>query len=686
MPETIELNSQQQAAVEFGKQDHTGNFNSTPLLIIAGAGTGKTNTLAHRVAYLINNNVDSEKILLMTFSRRAAKELVERSKRILRSQLKFQKTASLQLPWTGTFHSVANRLLRYYAKSIGMDSGFTVIDRNDAEDLIDILRHELNLTTTSKRFPKKSTCLNIYSRCINSQDELATVLKKDFPWCEHWQAQLKQLFALYTERKIQQLSLDYDDLLLYWYHLVADPKMAAFIAAKFDHVLIDEYQDTNLLQAGILTRLFPNGKGLTVVGDDAQSIYSFRSAEVDNILNFPRLFKPAAKVIALSRNYRSIQPILDLSNRLLSDSKVGYKKNLVSDKCGSHKPELISVEDDSQQALYIVRQLLKEREAGTALRDQAILFRSSHHSDRLEIELMRHDIPFVKYGGLKFLEAAHVKDFIAIARWAENPKHRISGFRILKLIPGIGPATAMKALDYLELNNFQFSSLETFSAPPAAENFWSALITLLVDTQNQAVQWPAQMDRIKNVYLPLLDENYESDLARSGDIEQLVNLSQQYASCEQFTSELTLEPPISSSDLASSPHKDDDFVILSTIHSAKGQEWKNVFILNVADGNFPNEYAAGDNKAIEEERRLLNVAITRAKQNLHLIQPLKYWVPEQAKNGSRHVYGAKSRFLTKGVCSTLKLTHWSDGNYKVTEPQLPYPALNNIQDAIRNRW
>ncbi|MCW9016013.1 MAG: ATP-dependent helicase, partial [Kangiellaceae bacterium] len=677
MIKEITLNAEQKSAVEFGELNAKEEFTSSPLLIIAGAGTGKTNTLAHRTAHLILNDVEPERILLMTFSRRAAKELVERTKRIAIKQLqkKQKNISSLQFPWMGTFHSIANRLLRQHAKSIGFDPGFTIIDRNDAEDLIDVLRHELGFSTLNRRFPKKSTCLNIYSRCINAQSPLPKILKKEFSWCEEWLEQLTQLFSLFTERKIQQVTLDYDDLLLYWYHLVDIPEVAQSIRSKFDHVLIDEYQDTNVLQAGILTRLFPDGRCVTVVGDDAQSIYSFRSAEVENIINFPELFSPPAKIISLKQNYRSTQPILDLANSLLAESKIGYKKELFSAKNGIAKPKLVTVEDDLSQAKYIVDKVLVERESGTALREQAVLFRSSHHSDRLEVELMRHDIPFVKYGGLKFLEAAHVKDLLSIIRWADNPKQRLSGFRILKLLPGVGPATAMKALDLLELNQFQFSALYSFAPPSPAIDIWHSMVELLCDIQKEKTIWPAQMEMAKNFYIPILQENYDDDYVREGDITQLSMIAQQYATRESFVSELTLDPPILSSDLTDKSQKEEDFLILSTVHSAKGQEWKNVFLLNVADGSFPNEYAAGDNKAIEEERRLLNVAITRAKQGLHLIQPLKYWIPEQPKYGDGHVYGAKSRFLTDTVSQHLESTHWPIPLAQAAEPGPQYNVL-----------
>lgn len=689
----IVLNSEQLAASSFGNINSHGAFCSDPLLIIAGAGTGKTNTLAHRAAHLIINGVEPTRILLMTFSRRAAKELADRTKRIVIQQLRTLKKPinNINITWMGTFHSIANRLLRHHGKSIGMDPNFTIIDRNDAADLIDLIRHELGFSRQSKRFPKKSTCVNVYSRCVNSQQPIEKVLKKDFPWCEDWADEFKQLFRLYSERKIEQVSLDYDDLLLYWYHMVENESAAKIIRAQFDHILVDEYQDTNILQAGILTRIFPEGKGLTVVGDDAQSIYSFRSAEIENILGFPALFNPQAKVISLKRNYRSIQPILDLSNQLLAESKLGYKKELISHKpdqiwSEQNKPKLVNVEDDQAQAQYIVQQVLSEREMGVDLRQQAVLFRNGHHSDRVEIELMRHDIPFVKYGGLKFLEAAHVKDLISIIRWIDNPKHHISGFRVLKLLPAIGPTTAMKVLDYLQLHDFQFDSLTQFNIPKVAQKSWDDLLHMLTSSQSQDGQWPSQMELAKLFYQPLLEDNYEDFYVRSGDIDQLANIAQQYPSRESFISELTLDPPISSGDLSDKPHKDDDFLILSTVHSAKGQEWKNVFVLNVADGNFPNEYAADDPNAIEEERRLLNVAITRAKHNLHLIQPLKYWVPEQPKYGDKHVYGAKSRFLSKKVSQCLQTTYFPEKQALVAEPGASYQHISNVQNKIKSMW
>ncbi|MGH1372118.1 MAG: ATP-dependent helicase [Cellvibrionaceae bacterium] len=695
---------EQRQAAEHGEVLSGGGVRSTPQLIIAGAGTGKTNTLAQRAAFLILNGVDPQRILLMTFSRRAANELSLRAQRIVGQALKQQArdnqssiaspsrkaqadaAKSDELSWMGTFHSIANRLLRHYASRIGLDPDFSIIDRSDAADMMDILRHQLELTQQSKRFPKKGTCIEIYSRCVNSQESLPEILTRDFPWCADWADELKQLFRAYTELKQKQLSLDYDDLLLYWFHLASEGDVAEKIRGLFDHVLVDEYQDTNKLQAGIVHRLFPDGQGVTVVGDDAQSIYAFRAADVDNILSFPQAFSPAAKVYPLTENFRSVQPILDLSNAILSESKEGYQNLLHSKKSSAQQPQLVSVENAEMQSKYIIEKILESRECGIELKRQAVLYRSSHHTDQLEIELRRHDIPFVKHGGLKFLEAAHVKDALCLLRWADNPKHRLSGFRVLKLLPGVGPKLAEKVLDHLELNEFSFTALEDFKSTKLKGESWTSLVTLLQEVHCEKIPWVEQMQRVWLWYQPLLEVLYEDPYARGGDIEQLAMISQQSLSRERFLSELILDPPSSSGGLCVDSHKDDDFLILSTIHSAKGQEWHDVFLLNVADGNFPNEYAIKDPKALEEERRLFYVALTRAQQNLHLVQPLKYWVPEQQRFGGKHVYGAKSRFLTPTVLSTLEAVPYPDTRLTDADIAAGEKVLTDIKAKVMGLW
>ena len=441
-----DLNKQQRQAVTYGAVVGK-SFKSGPLLVIAGAGSGKTKTLAHRVAHLIVNGVDPNRILLLTFSRRAAIEMTRRVQRITAAVL---GAGPHDLPWSGTFHAIGARLLREHAHQIGLKPSFTILDRSDAADLMNLVRHDLKQSTKETRFPEKGTCLAIYSFAVNSGRPLTKVLAKQFPWCREWEDELVRLFASYTDAKHKQNVVDYDDLLLYWAEMMTDPQIAQEIGERFDHVLVDEYQDTNRLQSKILRRLKPDGAGVMVVGDDAQSIYSFRAATVRNILDFPNQFSPPAKMITLEQNYRSTQPILDAANAVIGFAKERFTKNLFSDRTGKTKPGLTIVADEAAQARYVAGQILKAREEGIPLKAQAVLFRASHQSAQLELELARRDIPFVKFGGLKFLEAAHVKDVISVLRWVENPIDRIAGFRVLQLLAGIGPTTASKILDRLD--------------------------------------------------------------------------------------------------------------------------------------------------------------------------------------------------------------------------------------------
>src|SRR3954447_13477368 len=432
------LNPEQRRAVEHGTAE-TGP--SAPLLVIAGAGSGKTNTLAHRVAHLIVNGADPRRILLMTFSRRAAAEMSKRVERIARKVLGDHAAIMNEaLSWTGTFHGIGARLLREYAEQIGLDPAFTIHDREDSADLMNLVRHERGLSKTESRFPAKGTCLSIYSRCVNAEMEIEKVLGAHYPWCAGWAAELKGLFAAYVEAKQAQHVLDYDDLLLYWSQMMSDALIAEEIGGRFDHVLVDEYQDTNRLQSSILLALKPDGRGLTVVGDDAQSIYSFRAATVRNILDFPQSFSPSAELITLDRNYRSTQTVLAAANGVIGLARERFTKNLWTDRTATQKPQLVTVHNEADQARYIVEEVLANREQGALLKHQAVLFRTSSHSGPLEIELTRRNIPFVKFGGLKFLDAAHVKDVLALLRFTENPRDRVAGFRILHLLPGIGPA------------------------------------------------------------------------------------------------------------------------------------------------------------------------------------------------------------------------------------------------------
>ena len=683
------LNPAQRQAAVYGERSPDQGFSSGPLLVIAGAGTGKTMTLAHRVAHLLMSGVSPERILLLTFTRRAAMEMTRRVENIVRAATRGSGVAALPsggLPWSGTFHSIANRLLRRFAHNLGLDPGFSILDRGDSADMMDVVRHELDLTRTSRRFPKKDTCLAIYSRCVNTARPLADTLDLTYPWCSDWVDELGELFRHYVLRKQQNQTLDYDDLLLYWSHLVAEAEFAEQIGSSFDHVLVDEYQDTNLTQARILDALKPDGRGVTVVGDDAQSIYSFRAAEVENILGFPDRYMPSAQVITLEQNYRSTQAVLDSANCLIAESERQYRKNLFSERRDGSKPRYVTVEDGDAEAEFVVESILENRELGMQLKQQAVLFRGSHHSDRLELELVRRNIPYVKYGGLKFLEAAHVKDFLSVLKWAENPKNEVAAFRVLKLLPGLGPSNAARCFEQLAVGDHLFSALRMFRAPAACSNEWPAFCDLLEGLSNAAVDdrgWQAQLPAVRRWYQPHLERLYDGLDTREADLEQLEQISGRYPTRERFLTELTLDPPSAAGDLAGDPLLDEDYLILSTVHSAKGQEWDAVFVLNVADGNFPSEFAAGKPALIEEERRLLYVAMTRARQSLSLIAPLRYHVTQQRKDGDKHVYGARSRFMTEALLRTMDKRY--EGRPDVQAGQFKVRSDRQIDVAARMR-
>jgi DNA helicase II / ATP-dependent DNA helicase PcrA len=579
------LNPDQRAAVEHG----VGHDDPRPLLIIAGAGSGKTDTLAHRVAHLVMSGADPHRILLLTFSRRAAAEMERRTERILNRATGANAAAGLR--WSGTFHAIGARFLREYAERIGLDRAFTIHDREDAADLMNLVRHELDLSRTEERFPTKGTCLAVYSRAVNAESPLEEVLGTAFPWCANWANELKKLFAAYVEAKQRQNVLDYDDLLLYWAHMLADDAFAAEIGARFDHILVDEYQDTNRLQASILLALKPGGCGLTVVGDDAQSIYSFRAATVRNILDFPSRFSPQARILTLAQNYRSTQPILAASNAVIALAAERFTKNLWSDREASARPQLVAVRDETDQARYVVARVLESREAGLPLKSQAVLFRASHHSDTLEFELTRRNIPFVKFGGLKFLEAAHVKDVLAALRFAENPRDRVAGFRVTQLVPGIGPASAARILDRLSSPD-PAATLVTY-APPRAGTEWKDFVALFDGLFRRDAGWPAELEQVRRWYQPHLERLHDDAHVRAADLAQLEQIAATYRTREQFLTDLTLDPPSATTDEAGAPLLDEDYLILSTIHSAKGQEWKSVFVLNAVDGCIPSDLATG---------------------------------------------------------------------------------------------
>jgi DNA helicase II / ATP-dependent DNA helicase PcrA len=678
----INLNPEQRRAVEYGGPDFK---RAGPLLIIAGAGSGKTNTLAHRVAHLVLNGVDPRRIMLLTFSRRAASEMMRRVEHITANVLGTKKAMIGALTWSGTFHAIGARLLREYAQQIGLESSFTIHDRGDSADLLNLVRHELGFSRTDKRFPGKATCLAIYSRAVNAGESLEQVLGSRFPWCVTWERELRRLFAAYVEAKQRQHVLDYDDLLLYWAQMMAETSIAMDLMSRFDHVLVDEYQDTSRLQASILLALKPKGQRLTVVGDDAQSIYSFRAATVLNILDFPDHFTPPAKIITLERNYRSTQPILQAANAVIDLAEERFTKNLWSDRASAERPGLVSVRDEVDQARCVAEKILDNRETGIALKAQAVLFRASHHSAHLEIELTQRNIPFVKFGGLKFLEAAHVKDVLAFLRWAENPADRVSGFRSIQLLPGIGPATAARFLDRISEAGDILQAIQTFVPPVGAAELWPAFVEAVRCLRRTASGWPAELDIVCRWYAPHLERVYEDAIMRQADLVQLAQIASTYPSRERFLTELTLDPPDATSGEAGVPLLDEDYLILSTIHSAKGQEWKAVFILNAVDGCIPSDLSTGSTEEIEEERRLLYVAMTRAKDHLHLLLPQRFFAHQQRQNGDRHMYAVRTRFIPVSILDRFDSFAWPDASAATTLLKSQREPID-IGSRMRRMW
>jgi DNA helicase II / ATP-dependent DNA helicase PcrA len=678
-PYLATLNPEQRHAVE-----HSGD---QPLLIIAGAGSGKTNTLAHRVGHLIVQRADPRRMMLLTFSRRAAAEMSRRVERIAAQVLPEHGRLLVDaLTWSGTFHAIGARLLREYSDQIGLDRAFTIHDRSDSADLINLVRHDLGLSKTERRFPAKNTCLAIYSRAVNAEGSLADVLATNFPWCAEWEDDLKKLFASYVEAKQRQNVLDYDDLLLYWAQMMQEEEIVRDVASRFDHVFVDEYQDTNRLQASILLALKPDGKGLTVVGDDAQSIYSFRAATVRNILDFPKHFTPPARIITLDRNYRSTQPILAAANAVIDQAVERHKKNLRSERPSAEQPQLVSVRDEIDQARYVVDRLLEYRETGVLLKEQAVLFRASHHSAQLELELARRNIPFVKYGGLKFLEAAHIKDVLAFLRWAENLRDRVSGFRAIQLLPGAGPATAARLLDHLAESDQPMEALLDFQPPKACAEDWPLFADTLRGARGGTTGWPAEFDLVCRWYGPHLERLYEDAKTREADLVQLAQIASTYPNRERFLTELTLDPPTSSSGEAGLPLLDEDYLILSTIHSAKGQEWNSVFVLNCVDGCVPSDLATESTPEIEEERRLLYVAMTRAKDHLHLIVPQRFYAHQQRNNGDQHMYALRTRFIPDAITDHFEQCAWPVPSSESNSPVVARLKTVPIGARLKQMW
>jgi DNA helicase II / ATP-dependent DNA helicase PcrA len=585
-----------------------------PLLILAGAGSGKTRTLIYRLSYLLETGVAPERILLLTFTRKSSAEMLLRARMLLQSE-RAEKVMG------GTFHSFASYLLRRYAKLLDLDPQFSIIDTVDSEDIIDLIRQELKFDKKSRAFPKKSRIQELISRSRNCQMTLAEVIGRDFTGLEDYLEELQTLADVYAEYKRRHSLLDYDDLLIQVDEsLKHHPAFKRSVQNLYDHVMVDEYQDTNRVQKSLADQICERHQNLMVVGDDAQSIYGFRGAELENILLFPESW-PQCRIVRLEQNYRSSQPLLDFSNELLKQAKLGYPKKLFSERKDGIQPVISKHFSTEDEAIWVVDRILELREQGLNLNDIAVLYRSGFHSNYIQTELLRRSIPYIVYGGIRFIERRHVKDLVALARLLLNPLDAIAWHRVLKLIPGVGQVTARKIIEGIRQHQGQFvlNGMSNKKFAPALQELQRTL-----EQCRQATSVSEQLGQLQNYYTPLLKQVESDWQQRSPDLDILQQLGQKYKKLETFLSDFALDPPSQKFQNGTTPLIDESEerpVVLSTVHSAKGLEWQAVFVPHLLDGLLPSARSLKRLDDLEEERRLFYVACTRAKEYLFLSYP-----------------------------------------------------------------
>jgi DNA helicase II / ATP-dependent DNA helicase PcrA len=659
------LNEDQRQAVT-----HQGG----PLLVLAGAGTGKTRTLVARAAWLRAQGRLAPRILLLTFTRRAADEMLARA-------APDAGTAADRMTG-GTFHSIAHRIIRAHAESFALPPEFSVIDPADVTEVLDSLRPDHDLVSATRRGPRAGVCAEIYTRCVNTGTTIAAVAVADFPWCTDFTEQLAGLFRDYVAHKRRHALVDFDDLLLLWRAALADAGTGPPLRQLFDAVLVDEYQDVNAVQADIVRLLQPGGGGLTCVGDDAQAIYGFRGADPAHLRALAASY-PDLTVVRLARNYRSTREVLLLAN-VVRPQHDGLELELTGDRCAGAVPVLVRCHDEATQAREICSRVLAAHESGLQLREQAVLVRAAHHSDVLEIELAARGIPFVKYGGLRFTEAAHVKDFLAAARVVANPADDIAWFRLLRLHEGVGPALARRIIG--ELRIAEPDPLGRWPAaavvvPARSRQALAATVSALIDAAAVA----ATGQRAAAILAALRDPlraRYPDASARIADLERLADAAAARPSLHDALVELALDPPAAASDLAGPPRLDDDYLVVSTVHSAKGLEWPVVHLPHLVDGAVPSDMALAAPAGLAEERRLFYVAVTRARDRLYLYAPLRLHHHRTARD-DRHGYAQLSRFLTEDALARCEIEEASP-----PEPLLPRmaPLAVSVDAALESLW
>ncbi len=603
-----------------------------PLLVVAGAGTGKTRTLVFRVAHLVEIGVDPRSILLLTFTRRAAEEMLRRA-----SLLIDNRCARVS---GGTFHSFANIILRQYGRKIDLSPAFTIMDRSDSEDVIQLLRAEFGLNTKEKRFPRKQTVGEIYSMALNKQWTIPDLIERDYPHLTDSLEDLLRLYERYVDYKKGKALLDYDDLLIKLRNLLANhEEVRRRLSDTFQFIMVDEFQDTNRLQAEIVRLLAATHNNVMVVGDDAQSIYSFRGANFRNIMDFPKDF-PGARIISLEENYRSTQPILSFTNEIIRRATERYEKNLFTRKKDGDTPLLVQAESEQAQSRFVCQKVLELREEGVPLWDIAVLFRSSFHSFDLEIELARHNIPFVKRGGFQFIQSAHIKDLLAHLRILSNPQDAISWSRVLMLLEGVGAQQSQKIIHWLLEGSNPTERLRSFVAKGKVAHGLRTLAQVL-EACAEGERPAEKAQYLMQYYVPVLKRKYPEDYPkRLKDMEHFQGMTERYRSLERLLSDMALEPPTDSVDDVLAVDPDEGPLVLSTIHSAKGLEWHSVFIIWALEGRFPSYYNIDTEEELEEERRLLYVAATRAKENLFVTYPIKIF-----DRGLRTILSRPSQFV-----------------------------------------
>ncbi len=668
------------------RQLEAARFGDTPLRVLAGPGTGKTTTLSARVEYLLESGVMPERILLLTFTRRAAREIIGRVRASRRDE-RVQRVAG------GTFHSVAHHTLRRHYASLGLAEGFGVLDQGDSADLLDLVRSDLGILSGQRRLPKKATLASLYSRSVNTGTPLKDVMLEVTPWCIEHCDDVATLFRAYVSRKQALALLDFDDLLLFWRYAVQHDVLGEKLGAAVDHVLVDEFQDVNRLQLDVLRGLRRSDPRLTLVGDDAQAIYGFRGASPRYLLDAEAYFENLT-TITLNANYRSTALILNVANALARDAPEGFSSILREEVAtsGATPPSLIHCRDERDQSTVVADRVLELYEAGVALQRQAVLFRASHHSSDLEIELSRRRIPFVKYGGLRYLEGAHVKDLLCAYRLADNPRDEMAWFRLMQLMPGVGPAKARRAIDALRCEDTLPRSIEAALErwpsvqevlPPETNEMSQGLIEALARRLDEPIV--AHADRLRVALTPLIEATYEDAVPRLEDLGALVLASTDATRLSDVAAAQALDPPHSTGNLAGPPMMDEDWLVLSTVHSAKGLEFDAVHVIHAADGNFPSDMALGTPEGLEEERRLFYVAVTRARKDLAIYVPLRY---HHHRVRDDHSWAQPSRFLSEAVRSTLVEVTNADPNLVDTVEPVPVSldSYGAVATQISELW